>query len=246
MAGRKITKEYAEAILQAFRERPGVATHAAQRAGCSVKTARRYWRNGLTRSPWPEYRIPIRDIVEKEQAIARSQMAGAQEDVARMAAERDAARMQAVREQAQKDATDTRVQEASMVRLARSSAIVLLNNLTQVAAGAASLGKKVRHSLELLGEGDEPLTMRDASNLTGMIGKLSTALRQCNDAAQKSMEMERLLLGEPGKILGIQRLDEVSVEEAKKRVEAAQRAIKRLEEKGVSQLDGRPVDPDLH
>ena len=133
-----------------------------------------------------------------------------------------------------------------MVRLARSSAIVLLNNLSQVAAGAAALGKKVRGSLEGMAEREEPLTLREANSLTGMIGKLSTALRQCNDAAQKAMEMERLLLGEPGKIIGIARLEDVSINEAKRRVEAANRAILRLEEKGVSQLDGRPVDPGLH
>ena len=82
--------------------------------------------------------------------------------------------------------------------------------------------------------------------MTGILGRLTTALRQSNDAAQKALEMERLLLGEPTQILGVAHMDAITIVEAEEKLEAASRALSTIKGEGVSQLDGRPLDPGSH
>lgn len=245
MARRKLTKEYVEALLEGFRRAPGNYTRAAAHAGCHKTTAGRAWKNGIRYAPWPEYHEPFRDIIAREQVEARARMATAAEASSRLAIKAEADRRQSVHTEAMKDLTDERVHESQLVRMARDACIIMLNNVTNIAAGAAALGTKVRASLKVYGDNDEPLTLKQAKDVVALTGRLSTALRQCNDAAQKSMEMTRLLLGEPTKILGVQHLESIGIDDAKRRIAAAQRAVDTLEDAGVQQIDGstRATDP---
>lgn len=248
MGNRALTREYLEALLEGFRQAPGNATRAARHAGCAVTTAGRAWKNGVKRAPWPEFHEPFRDIVAREQVEARARMVTAAEASTRLAAKEEAVRKQNVRTGAIKDLTDERVHESQLVRMSRDACILMLNNVTNIAAGAAALGNKVRASLKAHGEGPEALTIKEAKDVVVLTGRLSTALRQCNDAAQKSLEMTRLLLGEPTQILGVQHLENVDIDEAKRRIAAAQRAVQTVEQAGVSQIDGSTsaLDPNMH
>jgi hypothetical protein len=244
MSRRRITREYAERLLQSFRLTPGNVTAAARHSGVVWSTAKAAWEKGIPHGPWEEYRRPFKDIIAEEQELARARLKEQNRKLAEDALRAEAERQKKQREAALQDVTNNRVQEASMVRLARSSAIVLLNNLTNVSAGAAALGKKVRESLEHTASKERDLTLKETGQITTMIGRLSTALRQATDAAQKAMEMERLLLGEPGKIVGVQHLEGISVREAEERIEAASRAMQALKEDGIDVLDIAMSTPD--
>lgn len=243
---RPLSKDIAERLLEAFRTKPGVGAHAARHAGVTPQTARNAWQKGLRIGGHPEYRRPFKDILEEEQLEARARMASVEEEARTRAIEAEAQRRMEAQEKAITDATKTREEEAAMVRLARSASMVLLNNITGVAAGAAKLGRKVREALELQAQNPDPLTLAEASRVTTILGRLTTALRQSNDAAQRAIEMERLLLGEPTQILGVAHLDALTVEQARQKLEAAQRALDTISEEGVGQLDGRPIDPNVH
>jgi hypothetical protein len=191
---------------------------------------------------------PFKKILEEEQIEIRARMKAVSENSVEIASQAEADRQQATHVKAIEDLTDERAHEAQLVRMSRAATLVLLNNITQVAAGASLLGKKVRQALELYADSPEPMTLKEAKDTTVLIGRLTTALRQANDAGQTAMEMSRLLLGEPTQILGIQHLESMGLPEAKRRVEAANRALVTLEEAGISMVDGntQAADPDVH
>lgn len=248
MARRRITKETMERLLQGFREAPGNFLSAAKFAGVTAPTARKYWLNGVSSSREEYWNRPFCEIIEQEQVEARARMELEQREAAAIALRNEAERQTQVKARAAKDATDERVQEASMVRMARQGAMVLLNTITQVSAGASSLGKKVAESLKEIGEDpDQKLTLNQSLAVTQTLNRLTTALRQASDAAQKAMEMERLLLGEPGKIVGHLHavLEPVSVVEAREKLESVQRSLDTLEAEGIEVMDDRPHDPSL-
>ncbi len=243
-----ITPEVAAAILESFRTAPGRAQTAAKASGCHRRTAKKAWEHGLRTCPDPQYHVPFSILLATEQEEARARMENAAEASQRLADKAEAARKQNVRTGAIKDLTDERVHESQLVRMSRDACILMLNNVTNIAAGAAALGTKVRASLKAHGEGPDALTIKEAKDVVVLTGRLSTALRQCNDAAQKSLEMTRLLLGEPTQILGVQHLENVDIDEAKRRIAAAQRAVQTVEQAGVSQIDGSTsaLDPNMH
>lgn len=227
-----ITKETAEAILQSGRTSPGNAAAAARAADCDPRTAKKAWELGLRTCPDPHYHRPFKDILLEEQAEVRARVQREQEEASRIAVATEASRRGDVQAKAIDDVTQQRAQEERLVRNARAATIVLLSNVTNIAAGATALGAKVRESLEALAADGSVLSVTQAKNVVSLVGRLATSLRQLNDAGQKSMEMSRLLAGEPGKIVGIQHLQSIPLEEAKDRVAAAQRAIAELEEEG--------------
>ena len=146
--------------------------------------------------------------------------------------------------------------------------------LAQTGAGVAKDSQLVRQALEALvvkgdagvvcivndpiafqkersagGDGYQHLRamgIAEARGYTKTLATFATALRQVNDAAQKALEMERLLLGEPTKLVGIQHLESMTMDEAEKHVAAAQRAFNRLKDKGITVLDDSSNDPNMH
>lgn len=237
-----------ERLLQGFREAPGNFLSAAKSAGVTAPTARKYWFEGVSSSNEDYWNRPFKEIIEQEQVEARARMEHEQKEAAAIALKKEAERQAKVREQAAKDATDSNVQEASMVRMARQGALVLLNTITQVSAGASTLGKKVAESLKNIADDPEQdLSLNQALSVTQTLNRLTTAIRQASDAAQKAMEMERLLLGEPGKIVGHvhAHLEPVTVVEAKEKLAAVDRAIKTLEAEDIAVMDDLPHDPSM-
>ena len=135
-----------------------------------------------------------------------------------------------------------------MVRMARQGAVALLHTVGQVSAGATVAAKKVRATLERIGnDPNEELTLHQAANVATIVNRLTTAMRQATQAAQTAMEMERLILGEPGTIIGHMHVDlePVTVIEAREKLEAVRRAIGTLEAEDIAVLDDRPHDPSL-
>jgi hypothetical protein len=184
------------------------------------------------------YHEPFSAIIEREQAEARARLQAQKERSDKLASEAEASRRKAAHERAIKDLTDERIRESQLVRAARDSAIVLLNNVGQVAAGMTVLGKQVRKALERRANSEEEITFSEANSVVALMNRLATSLRQGSDAGQKAMEMTRLLLGEPTSIMGVQHLESISVEEARQRIASSQRAIESLAEAGITMIDG--------
>ena len=270
----RITREVAEAILESFRHAPGNAQAAAKHAGCDRRTTKKAWELGLRSCPDPRYRVPFQQLIEREQLETRARMVEDDAKARQRSLEAEAQRQQNVRAKAIEDVTNTRAAEGTLVRAARTTTGLTLQALAQTGAGVAKVSQMVRMALEALvvrgdagvvcivndpigyqkerstgGDGYQHLRamgLAEAKGYTKTLATFATALRQVNDAAQKALEMERLLLGEPTKIVGIQHLESMTMDEAEKHVAAAQRAFNRLKDKGITVLDDRPIDPKLH
>jgi hypothetical protein len=219
-----------QALVAAFRAAPGNAA-AARRAVpnlCS-RTIRRAWSLGIAWANYPPARIPIRVTLEAEAEQKRAALVREEVAVAT-----------GVRKDARDDAEKTQLAEAQMVRLARASTTGLLASLVKISAGAAKVGDAVADSISSLGvvkdaEGKPRLlTLQEVRGLVSLLARVGQTLKQVTDAAQGVIESERLVLGEPTQILGVvHRMDDITQEEADRRINAAVRALERVKTQGL-------------
>lgn len=191
----RIDKATYDLLLNAFRERPGVYTFAAGKAGVSHKTARRAWTKGWERPTWAK---PIEQIVENERMGARAILV-AEEKVkteeqfreARQAREQDLARI---------DAIEERAREAQAIRSAFSSSMTLFANLGLLSKASIEMSKKASEMiLEDVKEGK--IAWEKAIQNLYRLGRIGI---QASEQLQNAMEMLRLHLGNPQKIVGVQ------------------------------------------
>lgn len=232
-------------LIEGYRARPGVHNPAARYAGVNQRTAQKYWEIGAPDAPDIRSK-PISLILQEEQEAARARLQELEQEVQRQAVELEAQRRAQQSALAQKDATDARVQEAQMIRMARGAATGLLVTLTGLSKGAAKVGTRIAKSLEAYAADPATMSKGDMVDMTRLVGQLTTALRQANDAGRQAMEMERLLLGEPSAIVAHVHLQEVSVDEAERRINAGLRALERAKARGHV-VDGKVVThPSAH
>lgn len=228
MARVKITPEYYERLVTAFRERPGIVTSAADLAGVSRKTAHKGWHHG-----WPEHGFPaIRDRLDQEAQAVRARLAEQEE--------REAASKQALKEaqtqtaKAQQDATSTREREALMVRASRENVLGYLKATNDLMHGGVILAGMIREELaDMTKKGQRP-PLKQAVYLMNAIG---SALRQGNEAATLALRMERLLAGEPEAILGVK---DMSIDQCAKEMRLATKAMERIGKKTGLALVPKP------
>jgi len=224
--------------MDLFRARPGAFTAAAKAAGVSPATAKKAWETGYPNDPEP--RRPIKDLLAEEQEAARARMVDLERQTEALTAELEAKRQAEAKAKALEDANSSRVKEAQMVRGARAGAQALIATIGGVSGGVAQLAVKVGKALQTLAQSPDPLTMKDMTELTRVISTLASAMRQATDAAKSTMEMERLLLGEPTAIVGHVHLTDVTLDEAEKRMGAAMKALERAKRMGVV-VEGRVI-----
>ena len=246
MPKRPVSKEQWEALVAAYRRAPGNANHASKSVpGVCYRLAKRAWDQGVSWADFPEAREPIRVLIEGEQTRQR------------VALVRQEASEEAIRQDATRDVAKTRFDEAQMVRLGRASTTALLASLTRIATGAAQVGDAVAEALKTHGavkdEHGNPrvLTMPEVRNLISMLAKVGQTVKQVTEAAQGVIESERLVVGEPTQILGVvHRLDDITQEEADRRMAAAMRALERAKSQGLFApsparvIDVKPVPSD--
>jgi len=246
MPRHEIRQELWDKLIASFRIAPGNAGRAATAADCDYRTARRAWERGFWWAKHPPYRQPMREIIDHEQEIARARLAALRDEsaVQIVKAEEQLAIDERQREidrrrQAETDATDSVVEEAQLVRLARGSALSILGSMQSLAEGAAKVGIKVQESLAsyCVVEADgtpRKLTPLELGSLTRVIASLTLSLKQAIDASARAMEMERLLLGEPSRIIGVRHsVDDVSMAEAARRIRAAYEALEAARAEGI-------------
>jgi hypothetical protein len=156
-----------------------------------------------------------------ERIAAQQQEIAARREAARKAEEeRDAARRQAV---------EARTQEGQMVRLSRANTLGLLGSLAKLQPAVSHLADQLRAAI-LSGQID-PL---DAAPL---MRQIASTVKDAVYASQIVVELERLHLGSPTAIIGVQTL-EMTPAEAAREIEDAKAALDRARAMGLSVLEG--------
>jgi len=215
--------------VAAFRQAPG-KVRAVQRAipELCIRTVKRAWEQGIAWADFPEAREPIKVLIEGEQTRQR------------VALVRQESTEQAIRQDAQRDVAQSRMAEANMVRLGRASVTALLANTTKLATAAVQVGDAVADSIKHHGvvfdaQGEpRPHTMAEVRSLVSVLAKVGALVKQLTESAQATIESDRLVNGEPTAIVGVvHRCDDITQEEADKRMQAAMRALTRAKEQGL-------------
>jgi hypothetical protein len=233
----KVDKEYWDKLLNAYRKYPGGHGAVARELHADVRTVRKAWELGFRYTSYPAAHQPIREIIEAEEVYARAQMAEAQKLAVIKEAELERARKNEVAERARRDAVEARTQEAGMVRLGRTSSIGLLISLNKLNQGISKLAESLDVSMrEICKDTATGLPRKmgvvEMQRTAQLLNTLSSSVRQANEAAGKALEMERILLGEPTKIIGVQ-VESMTLAEASRTVRLAIEASERLKARGV-------------
>jgi hypothetical protein len=157
--------------------------------------------------------------LEDERAEARALVAKKHLSEAEEAAE--------IRERLRREAIEAHAAEGQMVRLARSDATSLLAAVGKLQPALHKLSERL--GVMLMDEG-EKMSRREAAAL---LSTLSRTTKEALAAGQVAIELERLHLGAPTQILGVQDVGEMSTGEAVKEIEAAAAALNRAKSLGV-------------
>lgn len=219
MARRKIDQQLYDSLLKAYRIKPENHAHAAKFGGCDRRMAKRAWEKGWDHSPWA---TPIEQVLKEEQLAARAEMA--------KRVETDYDKVVEEREKAFAEAVKTRAQEGELVKMSRATAINVLAKGIKLLQTGSILVETIEESLKDMQQaadrGEEmPMHPLQAIRLLRQVAGFVNQGVSVGDAA---MRLERLRLGEPEQILGIQDAD-MSVEDALAEIREAEAARKRYE-----------------
>lgn len=180
MASAKITKDQYDKLVEAYRDKPQVYTHAAKAAGVDHRTARRAWLEGWDRPGWAR---PIAAVLKEEQTRIRAKLA--EEEAAR--AKEGAARRE-VQAQAKVDAIEEHAREAQAVRGAMNTAITVLATAAQLSKAHVALGETVAKGiLKEAAEGTLPWekALVLLKQLTWMSGQATTLVKAAVEILRK-------------------------------------------------------------
>lgn len=232
MANRQITQAVYNKLVEAYREQPEVHKHAAQASGLNWRTARRGWERGWTpRIPWAP---AIKEVIGAEQKDARARLIAEKQQQVKAEVEASTTTPVALQSAAREDATNTLVQEAKLVRAARENTLALMATTQQVMAGVIKMVPRAR---EVISTADlEPL------QIVRFFQRLSSLMRDANECALRTLQLERLKAGEPMAIIGV---TDVSMEEAERETRRTLALIEEAKKLGVipsgeGTNDGKP------
>lgn len=251
----RLSVQFYEALVEAYRNNPSNHAGAAKAVGCARKTAKRGWDEGWSKYEWAP---PIKDVIAQEAILARARIQQeweAEEEQIELraegkpadtiSAERKAAHLdaQADRAKAKEQAIAARAAEGKMVDAIRRVVSAGAGGLLRQGEGINALAERVNSELLLLskakvGSGQKDFRLGPALST---LRKYATAGRDLSQAAQNAVELERLHLGEPGKIVGVQlegAFDNAPMDDVLREIQKAADAIKDAEDKGIT-VDGR-------
>lgn len=241
------TREMYDAICDAYEEAPGNHSVASAKSGFSRKACRRAWELGWTGIEWAR---PIRVVFEERATIARARIQEA-ERLAREAQQKEAneaavrlqeARAERVmaREQAKQTALETLTQEANLVRMARVNGLGLMNLVAACIKGGMQLRQRVEEWLSnAWKEGAKP----EPKEIAALFRAFTGMVREANEAGKIALEMERLRLGDPARQMDEAQPGEMTLEEAIREIEDAQRVLYRAVETGAVPAEALTVKP---
>ena len=242
-------------MVVAYREKPENYAHAARAGNCDRATARKAWQVGWASRGWPA----IREIIKTERLEARAKLYDehrAREEAALAAAEQEeldaarkleeeAERQAAAEEKARADAIEARAEEARMVRAQRGNVIALIGIINQTARMAIDQSAELK---AILAAGVDANGAKLTLSKRLAVGReLSRMMETASNAMRQVMECERILMGEPTEIVGIN-VNHMSIDDAAHMVGVSNRALDRAKRKGLVAIEGglssRYVDVD--
>ncbi len=238
MSAHQIPKDVWRKVLESFRSQPGHFAAAARAAGITIPTAKKLWEVGYPNDLDEEVRRPLKDVIADEQLEARARMAELEALTAQQAAELEASRRAAVAERARRDANASREEEARIIRVARGTVGDVLAGLVNSAKATLVVGRRMNALAEKWLEQQEqtPTLAFSPSELREVVeaqAKLASSTKAIVEAGHQAMQMERLLLGEPTAIIAHAHLQDITLEEAERRMAAAGRALERARRYGL-------------
>lgn len=224
--GKKLTLADWNRLAESLRNHPTDFTLAARKAGITVGTAHRAYTIGVAYLHKP----PLREHLAKEQEAARARLAKKSDDAL------------AQQEEARKDAVETVLWEGKLVRQARASAVRVAAYGGELLAAAEPLAKQIAAWIQ---------QNRDVTNAEGASAGLRVLERLANfsqrgaELTRAFMEMERLRLGEPTNIIGLEAIGNMTTDQAMHEIDAAARAAARARASGVViDVEATPVAGD--
>lgn len=223
----KITQEYFDSFVDAFRETPDNFNAVAKTTGCTWRTARKAWEKG-----WPRHNFPpIKEVLELERLEARADRKAA--DDARLAElrEQEDVNEAQIRAQARRDAIAARAEEAKMVKAARRSAVSLLEASRKLADGVADLAPQVRDAIKTLVVSAKDPDIDQIERIAKLLWRISISTRASSQTAFQILQAERLLLGQPTDIIGVTDLDRMGPDEAMAELENAAKTLERMKKR---------------
>lgn len=239
MARRPITPQFYDQLLAAFRERPGEFAPAGRRAICDERTAKRAWFQG-----WPELGFPpIIKALEAEQEKARAEMQR-REIETKLAMDRAD---EETRNAAVAQALKARAEVGEVLKGARAVALGNLAAIARITPGILLLADRIKTDLkELSANPVQPSKFDAEGNVLEMkrfstreLLEMSQRYMHLSDSlskqAQRTVQMERLYLGLPTEIVGVQ---EMPLEEAIAEIEGAYHELEQARARGLVALDG--------
>jgi len=157
--------------------------------------AKRAYDRGWPTAPWAK---PINIVLEEDKVSARSLRAQQRTD--------EFLEQEAVRTSARNDAIEARAQEGQMVKMARGASLALLTHVLQSLRTVQPLAEELKRAVL------EDAKVLDARDIFGLLDRVARLTTQATQTAQVAMRMERLHLGEPEAVLGLE-LTAVSTED---------------------------------
>lgn len=211
---------------------------AAKSVNISPGTLSKYYNHG---HPDYEWARPLKEVLADEDLLVREKVAKEKLEEFDSIRRREMATDEKVyealdREVIKRDAIMARVEEAKLVRAARSGGLQVLAALLRMGPGIQKISERMGTELALMAA-KEGINVRMA---LGIIRSYTLAMREANTAASQAMEMERLYLGEPTEIIGFAdtTVDSMSLEDCAREVQEATAAMGRAEAMGLVVMAG--------
>lgn len=222
MARRAVTRELYDALVAGFREAPGNYAFAARKAGCESRMAKRGWHIGWTdQLVWA---VAISQVLQQEKEEARVRMMQEQEKLnAQAAAERQKARNEAIEGYAQ---------EGQAIRVLRGASLQLSVAMVKLAPAVDACATELKRVLLDIAQKSQAGTgtQMDPSEMTKTLAIVGRTMKYAAEVSQQVMEMERLHLGEPQKVIGVdvKEAEQWTVEEALREIDEASEDATRI------------------
>lgn len=221
MNERKSSEDFHRCLASFRKFPPGATTKIASDCGLNTRTVRRYYDDGNPRLGME----PIRIILEREQLLARAELEKQRRNDANEKAKE-------TRELSQKHAVEARAEEGRIVDFTRAGASRAAGIGVHLAIGAMRLSELIEQELKNLADTGHV----DPFKGVKLLKDVADTMDKINSLAFKAMEMERLHLGEPTHVIEVQSRQELTLDDVKLRLAAAQRAVDRVESRGSIHL----------
>jgi hypothetical protein len=181
-----IKQDQYDLLVKAFRDRPGVISHAARFAGVTRNTAAKAWERGLGRPLFA--RLSIKQVLEQERAEARAARAAQERELQRQEAERRIVE----REESIKSFNE----ELSGVKQGRKIAV----NFSVVAGKCVVHANAVAEEIgNRIAGGVQQMALNELRSIMSTLGLIVLRSQQ---TLRYALELERVRSGKPIEILG--------------------------------------------